>query len=389
MRKLLVMTSRGLFLGLTLGCLCSLSACLIEPPRDPGPDAGTSSDAGTASSVTDGLAAFTATLLPEGEVLVVGGQKNKVSLNSAHLYNPETGAWRDTGSLMEGRDGHTSLLLLSGKVLVMGGTAMDPKTGFTSPLSSVELYDPVSGRWSPLAPMPQKRGCHQVTRLLDGRILVTGGYNDTTMLATVDEYDPATGQWSARATMSLPRCQHTATLLPDGRVLVAGGHHYAARLSSAEVYDPATDTWSDTDDLSGYRLYATAHSRHDGKVLVMGGETSVSGNELYDPTRGTWTVVPFLTGGVFLDSFPTRTLLPDGRVIFAGGYNTRGPTSTVRFYHSETYEWSSGSPLPEPRVGHEAILLPTGKVLLVGGKRTDHDPATPVVTYDPRTDTWE
>jgi hypothetical protein len=158
---------------------------------------------------------------------------------------------------------------------------------------------------------------------------------------------------------------------------------------SAEIYDPATDTWSDTSALNSRHPYAFSQARHDGQVLIMGGAGPVPGNELYDPTRGTWTVVPYRTEGMFLNSFPTKTLLPDGRSLFAGGSSTVSAMITMRFYHSETYAWSSGSPMPEPRSGHSAFLLPNGRVLLLGGRRSSDDPTSAVATYDLRTDTWE
>src|SRR5437763_17023031 len=63
----------------------------------------------------------TATLLPDGRVLVVGGEQAHTPLASAELYDPATGTWSATGSLNTARDSHTATLLPSGKVLVAGG----------------------------------------------------------------------------------------------------------------------------------------------------------------------------------------------------------------------------------------------------------------------------
>ena len=68
----------------------------------------------------------TATLLPDGRVLVVGGESGHDPLASAELYDPATGTWSDTGSLRTARDSHTATLLPNGMVLVAGGRETDP-----------------------------------------------------------------------------------------------------------------------------------------------------------------------------------------------------------------------------------------------------------------------
>src|SRR5205807_4207479 len=83
----------------------------------------------------------TATLLPNGKVLVVGGQPdsgNSIFLRTAELYDPATETWTSTGSLAVGRAEHTATLLADGKVLVAGGLNL-PISQYS--LASAELYD--------------------------------------------------------------------------------------------------------------------------------------------------------------------------------------------------------------------------------------------------------
>src|SRR6266513_6182385 len=84
----------------------------------------------------------TATLLPNGKVLVAGGTNIDSNLASAELYDPASGSWTATGSLGTARQGHTATLLPNGKVLVAGGGSSN------GILTSAELYDPASGTWS-------------------------------------------------------------------------------------------------------------------------------------------------------------------------------------------------------------------------------------------------
>ena len=158
----------------------------------------------------------TATLLPNGKVLVAGGN-NGPALSGAELYDPATGTWTATGSMGTARSRHTATLLPNGKVLVAGG--FNELDGF---LSSAELYDPASGTWTATGNLGTGRGFHTATLLPNGKVLVAGG-NNGAVLSSAELYDPASGTWTATGSLGTARDLHTATLLPKGKVLVAGG----------------------------------------------------------------------------------------------------------------------------------------------------------------------
>ena len=296
---------------------------------------------------TDGLTTarlyHTATFLSNGKVLVVGGYTNTSTGNasaSAELFDPAAnggvGAWRATGGLATARVFHTATLLPNGKVLVVGGSTSTANSQ-NSALASAELYDPAAnggaGAWTSAGSLAIARIGHTATVLQNGKVLVVGGSNGGGLLVYAQLYDPAAnggaGAWSVTGSLAAARYLHTATLLPSGKVLVVGGV-VAGSPSSAELYDPAANSgagaWSATGSLAAARYSHTATLLPTGKVLVVGGTTSGIGNtlasaELYDPAAnggvGSWTptLQPLTTGR----QSHTATLLPNGKVLVVGG----------------------------------------------------------------------
>lgn len=241
----------------------------------------------------------TATLLPNGKVLVTGGTTGSVVLNAALLYDYGSGTSTNTGSMAVARTGHTATLLPNGKVLIVGGAGINNM--------SAELYDPTTGVFTATGSLTIGRSNHTATLLPNGKVLIVGG--DGTQ--STELYDPTTGAFTVTGSVALTRTRHTATLLQDGRVLIAGGGLSA----SAEVYDPTTGVFTATGSMAISRTNHTATLLPNGKVLVVGGIGSAS-SELYDPGAGSFTS----SGSMSIDrSGHTAALLPNDMVLIAGG----------------------------------------------------------------------
>jgi N-acetylneuraminic acid mutarotase len=178
----------------------------------------------------------TATLLPNGNVLIAGGQTAaNDALGSSELYNPTTGGFTLTGKLITPRSGHTATLLKNGLVLMAGGENVNGVS-----IRNAELYNSATGKYTATGNMPSNRQEHVAVLLSTGLVLVAGGNNvtssSTTTLASCATYNPSTGAWATASSMNNARVDHTATMLNNGHVLAAGGDNNNGELSSAELF---------------------------------------------------------------------------------------------------------------------------------------------------------
>lgn len=299
---------------------------------------------------------FTATLLESGKVLIAGGfvtldvrsYLGRTALATAELYDPAKGTFEITGTMMSPHAAHSATLLPSGKVLIVGGVQGNGVLLFPYPnvldLATFELYDPDTGKFSPPGSIPTfldwrpratllKNGdvliisamVHSVhpggdfyniaqlyspkdatltaiqsdglgayasgvaTLLSDGKVLITGGLgpgllapNDGALL-----YDPAHPGFQPTGKMETGRIGHTATCLPNGRVLVTGGAFARRPFASAELYDPGRAVFTSTSDMTTRRTGHKATLLRTGEVLITGGigdsYASLASAELYIP----------------------------------------------------------------------------------------------------------
>jgi hypothetical protein len=277
-------------------------------------------------------AASTVTLLPSGEVLVIGGSLGDDESRTAERFTPATGTWVRTSSMVTPRTGHTATLLPGGEVLVLGGWRDASRGGSWGG----ELYDPAQGTWRPFAPgIDGPPLIHHAAVLLDG--------TDGPVLVTGPEGGPA-----AFICRRLSGCQPTGTMIGAhpggtftrlrsgpraGSVLALGGD---GDPTSAELFDPLLETWTPLRPMPRGRTQHAALELPSGEVLVAGGEPDgVTASPLgtadrYDPASDLWTAIP----GSLVRARSGLTLAPSaaGQVLVLGGHDASGGSLPLERY---------------------------------------------------------
>jgi hypothetical protein len=308
----------------------------------------------------------TATLLPNGMVLVAGGVPTNWPdapvLASAELYDPATGIFTATGSMTTGRAQHSATLLADGRVLIAGGTGD----------RSTETYDLSIGAFTSTGDMiSQPYAPASATLLQDGRVFIA-------TYPTAQIYDPLSGAFSAAGAYAgpAPAFLGASTLLADGRILLTGGINICFEALCAdpgsgwaELYDPAANTFTLAGDMRWWNNRYIAILLANGKVLFVGNHTNdgaPAAAQLFDPGDRTFRAIGNASASHFDGG--AATLLPDGIVLITGGLLPDGSGQTVadRYSPESAAFTSTGSTITE-RMYHTSTLLPDGTVLVAGG----------------------
>ena len=303
-------------------------------------------------------------------------------------------SWTPANPMNKARAFFTATKLLNGDVLVAGGY---DGTIFPPNFPDAEIYNWHTGEWTLISPMNSARAAAVDVRLEDGRVLVIGGADaDFNFLDSAEIYDPSTGTWSFTGSMNEPRFEDfVAVLLPGRKVLIAGGFGPPFNaLNSAEIYDEATNTWTPTGSMNVARAEFAYVVLHDGRVLAVGGVaddlTPIASAEIYNPATGTWTLTGSMSTG---RNDLAVVVLHDGRVLGAGG--GMGDEELPRYASAEIFDphtgqWTPTGDMTAPRseTEHAVVRLPDGRVLVPGGHTAPHLPVSSADLYDPRTGTW-
>lgn len=322
--------------------------------------------------------------LLDGRVLVAGGDDgsgNGVPLSSAELYDPNTGEWTPAGSMVTGREYAMSLLLPSGKVLVVGGA------GATGALDSAEIFDPndpngpagTSGIWQATGSMNNLHVGTGLALLADGNVVVAGGTSGTPQpTRSVEIYDVQSGTWGPATNPLLLAVSGVSPISLQGgalTVIPGGTNNMAMAVNRAQVSsNPATSTWSNQTMAGAARSDYGAITMGGNYALVLGGLNGVALKDvdLYDAQSNAWSSLAPLAGQ------RVRALvapLSATQILVAGG--TAGSLGAQGIKTAEVYTFDPSATPPSVdtptssmsivRAGGGISTLQDGHVLVSGG----------------------
>jgi hypothetical protein len=320
-----------------------------------------------------GVVAVNMALMHTGSVLMFSGEF--ATTGPERVWNPSTGTFVDV--LLNRTNlfcaGHSQLA--DGRILVIGGH--DPGSGLLG-ARDVNIFDPVTLSWSSAASMADPRWYPTATTLADGRVLaLSGGTTCLTCIADVPEvYNPLTNTWSrlTGARLAFPYYPFTY-LLPDGRILNAGANEQPVATRALNL---TTQTWTMIDpvvvDGHSSAMYRPGQILKSGTATDSGGTGNAAATayviDMNQPSP-TWRQIPSMANA---RAFHNTTLLPTGDVLVTGGMTQRdGYFSSSAVYDAElwspaTETWRTLSRAQLPRLYHSgSLLLPDGRVLIAGG----------------------
>jgi hypothetical protein len=355
--------------------------------------------------------------LPNGRVLLSGGVDQiltdacgagcheLVASRSVDIFDPGSGLIYPSVKLNTARALATATELPDGSILVVGGArrvSLDPAAGLplvVAPedvVDTFEVYLPDEHLWIE-KPLPEGRVFHAATHIGDGKVLVTGGGTDiTSALESAVMFDPAgesVGDFTrVEANMRAPRLGHAAIHLGGGRVLLIGGATLTTR-PALEEYDHSREVFEarqfEGDVLNLFFASATVIPLRPDEVLLCGGSFFDGSTALNAPMKENSLILSHITSGDVQSEMtssmeaphlmPSLVELGNRDLLVAGGFEDLAltPSQVLEVFDPSestfTIPFAGGidTTLSKPRGGHGAIAVSGGRAICAGGLGTD------------------
>uniref|UniRef100_T1IKW7 Kelch-like protein diablo n=1 Tax=Strigamia maritima TaxID=126957 RepID=T1IKW7_STRMM len=268
-----------------------------------------------------------------GMIYAVGGlTKSGDSLSTVEVYDPIVGRWQiaEAMSMLRSRVG---VATMNNKLYAIGGY------NGVERLNTVEMFDPKTKIWNKVAPMNCKRSAVGAAALNEKQLYVCGGYDGVSSLNTVEYYNPDKNEWIMVTSMSKHRSA-AGVVAFEGYIYVLGGHDGLSIFDSVERYDPQTSLWTPVPSMLSKRCrLGVATLANKNRIYICGGydgATFLRSVECFDPITQQWTFV------ACMNVMRSRVaLVANGGLLYAiGGYDGVSNLSTIETYNADTDRWT-------------------------------------------------
>jgi len=320
------------------------------------------------------------------------------------IYGPKTmaqadvqGQWSTLPYYMPINPVHVALLR-NGKVLVVAGSGNCPPSQSGCPSgqpygpsnnSGALLWDPTTGAITQFS-VSWDMFCNAMVLLKDGRALIDGGtiqYDPFYGQPQAAVFDPATNTFANIQNMAHGRWYPTVVTLGDGRAMTFSGLNETGGTNTTVEFYTVGSGWSTQYPASWTPdLYPRLHLLPDGKVFYSGAQIT---SKLFDPSTTTWNTNVATTIYGNSRTYGTSVLLPltpadnyDPQVIIMGGHSPATSTTEIIDMGASSPSWQSGPNMSEARIEMNAVILPDGRVLAVGGSLNDEDTSSASLNAD-------
>lgn len=305
-------------------------------------------------------------VLNDGRLLIIGGQRNPTdyeSINTCNIFNPITNSWTTVAPMNQARTRFSALLLPDGRVLVMGG--LYRTTTAYEMLNSCEIYDPTNNTWTYVASMNNVRYGHQASLIRNGKIMVCGGGNPE---GSTEVYDIYNNTWEVVGDLNSNRQFFNLVKLNNNLLFAIGGDQNSSGVSTIEKFNQFNYVWEQVDEMVGLRGYSATEVVNNNTAITIGGSNQTTAEKFILQSSVSHEINSIASPQT--NKYDSKAIrMSDGRILIygLGEIFNLGDTKAFEIYDPNSDSWISPITNYIGTQGYAINKLNNGDVIITGG----------------------